>query len=659
MCANFVPSRIAARCLLLLVISAMGTRFARAEDTPPKTPVLQVVEIIFAKDALPLEQLAAKELVAYITRLSDATVELRTEPGDTGKHLILLGSPATNPALKKLVGDKWPKLSNQGIYLKSIPPAFPKGRDILIVGGGSPVATLWAVHELAERWGVVHLLSGDNFPDEKQLLSLRDFDVLLKPEVDSRTWRTLGEGPESGVSWSLEEQKKLIAQLARLKFNRLDLELHPEQPFLDYSIGDIKKNTGVLWQGEELRVDGDTPGRDAFAGAKVFENPDLPNSGTYDQRVAAGVSYVNGIIDAAHGQGMRVGISLAGLEFPLEFKAQLADVKTDVVDDRLIVGQSSLERAAELAGVQLLSARKAFAKADQFSLRWRDDRRPQDLKSEYLFSRYDSHRLFKEAAGVPDTESFTHLEGAPLLLSSAREGVLAQLPLTVLAADGMVLNRKETELHFSAGVLGELDAAAIFISRAAFNPALTPQLVSTEIFATLTGQPDSAERTWRALVAIDELTQLAQSEELNPLVVPDTELFARLYKAEPLPAAFEKMVTANGTTTTELYRARSNCLKRGSNVLYYYAKRGEYVGFYLSAVKALREAATAKAAGDKDLAIEKLEVALEAVDDALSTYGDVAQNPSDRGLIALLAARLYRPLVAEYEQMLDAAESKE
>ena len=36
--------------------------------------------------------------------------------------------------------------------------------DYIVIGGGSPVATLWAVYELVERWGVRYLIDRDVYP---------------------------------------------------------------------------------------------------------------------------------------------------------------------------------------------------------------------------------------------------------------------------------------------------------------------------------------------------------------------------------------------------------------------------------------------------------------------------------------------------------------
>ena len=108
----------------------------------------------------------------------------------------------------------------------------------------------------------------------------------------------------------------------------------------------------------------------------------------------------------------------------------------------------------------------------------------------------------------------------------------------------------------------------------------------------------------------------------------------------------------------ELYRVQGAPIHRngGKQLLFYYAKRSEFNVAYLGAVKALKAAATARKAKDLDTAIEQMETAMDQLNGAITSLADVAQGQSDRGLIATLANFAYRPLVAEYEKLLDEAD---
>ena len=56
-------------------------------------------------------------------------------------------------------------------------------------------------------------------------------------------------------------------------------------------------------------------------------------------------------------------------------------------------------------------------------------------------------------------------------------------------------------------------------------------------------------------------------------------------------------------------------------------------------------------AGDKEAALEHLEVALESTYNCINTLSDVARDQSDRGVIAVLNKFAYRPLQAELEEL--------
>lgn len=114
------------------------------------------------------------------------------------------------------------------------------------------------------------------------------------------------------------------------------------------------------------------------------------------------------------------------------------------------------------------------------------------------------------------------------------------------------------------------------------------------------------------------------------------------YRDKPLPEWWKKVAEHFGAMTVELYRANGAVDARARKLLFHHAKRGEYVGYYLAAVEALRKAALARGRGKTGTAIEELEKAVEAMYDA-----------------AVLGEYAFRPLAAEYERLLKESESEE
>jgi hypothetical protein len=298
------------------------------------------VAVVIGSQVPALEKFAAQEMAGQLKELFQAEVRITDKVDDAIANMILLGSPQSNAAVKDAAGDDWPKLTDQGHVLKSI---SKNGRKALIVGGGSPVATLWAAYELGHRFGIRYLLHGDVMPIEPGPLKLDGFDVVLEPALRTRTWRTINDfaiGPES---WGLAEHRRVLKQLAKLKFNRVMLAMYPWQPFVDYEFKGVRKKTAMLWYGWRYPVDGDTAGRVVFRGAKFFENPDFAGKTSYDELTAAGIKLARGIIDQSQKLGMSTALAISPLEFPREFAAALPKAKVVNGLEKLLIGPGPLQ----------------------------------------------------------------------------------------------------------------------------------------------------------------------------------------------------------------------------------------------------------------------------------------------------------------------------
>ena len=115
------------------------------------------VSIVTGPKPAKLEQMAAAEVATQLGNLFDAKVNTTTKFQPDG-NVVLIGNPKSNPAIAKLMVGKWPKLSDQGHMLKSV---NTERGTVLVIGGGSPVATYWAAVELGHHFGVRRLLHAD------------------------------------------------------------------------------------------------------------------------------------------------------------------------------------------------------------------------------------------------------------------------------------------------------------------------------------------------------------------------------------------------------------------------------------------------------------------------------------------------------------------
>lgn len=709
----------------------------------------EFVQIVHGKDAPAIEVYAANELADLLKRaVTDVTTQVGNQATRRSSITVCIGSPKTN----KLTGvyfKKWPKVSDQGIVIRS--------RDdgpVYAVGGGSPVATLWAVYELGHRMGFRFLPRGDIDPlEKKSSIDFSKYDVVLEPQLRSRTWRTINDfaiGPES---WGLAEHKRFLKQLAKMKYNRVMLSVYPWQPFVEYEFGGVKKTTALHWFGEEFRVDGDTVGKKVFGGAEVFENPDFAGLKTSAERHVAGRKHMQGLIDAAHELGMTVGASISPLEFPREFQKALPGSKVARQLKSLTITAAAAHGPTDEA-LRNLVATKIRAYINTYP----------ELDELYLtlpeFHKWDQHAdqalsLLKKRGAAKEltVESLVKAAGTRKLIASGQRGERAiKGNLVVLAflaelfADGSLLKRKDgksvelvitsvdpalfpvldqvvpkgaSTLNFidytarrvannrellatvptkkvssrlimtladdNVGVLpqsalqsfgtltadikkhgwdgfstrywvpGELDSSVYFLSRASWEKDLTAEASLKELWTSATKNEAAADRLWIAWQHLEKATNLIDQNDLG-FTFPVDGLLMKHYRPDPIPDWWKTATESYTQYMIELYRAHGAIEGDAKPMLFYYAKRGEYVLEYLAAVKSVREAALAKKSGDTEAALEHLEAALESTYNCINTLSDVARDQSDRGVIAVLNKFAYRPLLAEVEKLADSVE---
>ncbi len=704
----------------------------------------QRVEIVVGQTTDSIDQFAATELKQQLERLFEVEAKISTTWSGKTPHTILLGNSPQNVAMAQKMGIEYPKLTPQGIALKS----FRSGNGtFLLVEGGSPVATLWAVYELGNHWGIRYLLSGDIIPEKRKAIDLGRIDLIMEPEIKVRSFQTVDASAFGFESWGLADQQKLIHQLAKLKYNNLMIVVHPWQPFVHYEFGGINKQTGVLWWGERYRVDGDTPGRQALGGAKWFENPDFAGKESYEARTAAGQKLLRGIIEAAHRVGMTVGLSLSPLEFPREFQSILANSVSVNHSNRLLIAPGSGQRFEDQALADLVKAKihaylRTYPGLDEICFRlpastkwgaqtplaWKAILNGNNAKVGQSFSdllaRTESQyrqamqenlvalaflqrllkqeNLLKSPSGkkvqpfvtgispalfpvleqvIPARTSVLHYIDHSARRVARKKQLLERIPARKIPSR-LVLTLSDTSISalsqsaisdieslldelrmmkwegFSAQVctIGDLDPAIDYLPRAAFDGKLTAKKSYRDFFLGITDNPAATDRIWLGYLAVEKATQIIDGNSSH-FAFPERGMLLKHATPEPIPQWWQAATDEYNTDLVELYRTYDSLIGRSRPLFYYYAKRSEFMLSYMGAVKAIREAALAKKGGDIEKQIEHLEAAIESMYDGLDTLGDIARNPSDRGMIAVLNAYAYQPLLAEYEKVLDESEN--
>ncbi len=302
--------RLTASILLLCAASS-----ARADS----------IEIVAAKDAPQLQQFAASELQHYLKRLFGVTASVVTAPTAQSDALLLLGTSTDDPGTSLGLASP-PTLSDQGFLLRT---TRLNGKPVMLIVGGSPRATMWAVYELAEQYGVRYLLSGDVFPTDQKEFYLPQVDKVFEPAFRLRWWKGMGDFAIGTEGYGMADYRPLIDQLAKLKFNRIRVGSGPSQPFLHLDIHSVKQNFATLWYGEHFPITDDMPGRKLFGTEKEFWNPDLPlPEAGYEKLAEAGQRHCHALIDYARSRGIEASFVASVTDFPKGFSSIIPDAQT-------------------------------------------------------------------------------------------------------------------------------------------------------------------------------------------------------------------------------------------------------------------------------------------------------------------------------------------
>ena len=284
-----------------------------------------LVAVVTGPEAPELDRFAASELCAYLEKLFGLRVHPTTSIPATARDVFLIGNPATNPLLDT---NSFPAVSDQGIAIKSQPGA----RSTLVVGGGSPTATLWAVYDLVGQWGVRYLLHGDVLPARTRF-RMPAHNLKQEPILPVRQWRVVNEHAMGPVSWGMADYRPVLDQLAKLKFNRLLISLWPEQPFLPFEYKGVKYAGGTLFFGGRFPITDNMVGRSLYGAEKEFWNPDLPLPGGDPAELnRAAIQHIRSLMAYARQRGMRCVMPVTLTEFPLVFKPLLKDTRQGHMD---------------------------------------------------------------------------------------------------------------------------------------------------------------------------------------------------------------------------------------------------------------------------------------------------------------------------------------
>ncbi len=159
--------------ILAVWIAAAGCGFLGGQELVRNS--VSEYQIYCAEDAIPAEQTAAKELQVFLQKITGA--ELPVVSSAAGKKIIYVGPSAQ---VRKILKDvDFSSLEADEILLKT-------AGDSLILAGGRPRGTLYAVYEWLERLGVRFFAPDETRIPRKNTLVSERMDERYAPKLKIR-----------------------------------------------------------------------------------------------------------------------------------------------------------------------------------------------------------------------------------------------------------------------------------------------------------------------------------------------------------------------------------------------------------------------------------------------------------------------------------------
>ena len=615
------------------------------------------VEIVIGEKAPTLDRLAAEELANQLKRVYEADVKIgSTAPADA-PHVIFVGSPDTNASMKLFAGS-WPsgdkKLTDQGHLLRSV---THRDRPALLIGGGSPVATYWAVAEFGHHLGIRSMLFGDLDPVAPQTFTLSDVDLVIEPTPRHRSWHFANTYYFNSGCWSLDEFRMAIRQLAKLRFNHITIGMESWQPYLHLEYSGVSRTKSRSQLRPPIVVSGDTLGRKAFGGTKLFEYPAFAGADTYDKRHAAAKTHLSNLIGTAHDLGMEVTLAFSLTTYPAEFASLWRNGAASVseFDDSYLPRLGNLKRDPQLVGLTqawIRSAIEIYPDVDRLLLTVFSEDEAASVQrlvlSPSLLKRKDGRivQALKPSLAKNGDWSIVPYDDKSKLpaiynwkLDSGLFNVLPSMMPSSWESNSEKLS------HFggyeiSPSYVGDDDLVAYWLSRRSGQPSIGPRQACRDLVTSICGE-DVDHRVWQAV----ELVQSAANElehSGSGVGLPNVEL--NLKQTDAPPAAWSKAREDYLNAMNEMYRANTRAREGGRAYTLYFARRFEFAFEYLNYAEAVRKSAIAEKAKDHDTQLSEIEKAIESLNNALNAMAAITRSNSDRDIIAVLNEYGYRPL---------------
>lgn len=270
-----------------------------------------MIRIFAGNNAHSIVKYAALELRNYIRLIFEKEADIILEYYAEASSGSEKESNHTDPAFVLNVSEM--EMNGQGFLIRKV------DENKLYITGGSSEAVLWGVYELAGRWGVVYSLKGDILPEKRSDFILPDMDEKFEPLQRDRIWRLFNDLIIGPICWSLEQQKRVILQLVKQKYNGILFSVWPLHPFINFAVNGISRKTATMNFGMKIPVTKENIGIESLYTTDNYINPVFEDCHTFEEWNAAATSYVSEIMEYAKSFNMKIILAFQPFDFNPEY----------------------------------------------------------------------------------------------------------------------------------------------------------------------------------------------------------------------------------------------------------------------------------------------------------------------------------------------------
>ncbi len=198
--------------------------------------------IVVGRESAPFYRWVAGEIQRYLRDLTGAELPIVSSDAiPAGQPILVIGGPKANPLSasieQKNIAD-FAGLKPEGFIVQTVDV---EGRPAVVIGGNDETATMYAAYEFLERLGLAFQITGDILPQRRAELKLPVASVRMEPALKNRGLHMR----HFVMPWmGLDDFRRMIDQMAKLKFNYLEFYWYVGGPWIEHS-----------HQGEEGQID--------------------------------------------------------------------------------------------------------------------------------------------------------------------------------------------------------------------------------------------------------------------------------------------------------------------------------------------------------------------------------------------------------------------